>query len=148
MVKKQIYKKTCLNLKETFAFQKQKNLLNMSGYCYLRGFVIIPVRMYFIACLVFRLTMSFLLKFLGSKICFYSPSRLDQVLCLTLELIVKAKRRNLILCFNPFKTYIFQHNLNLKLFFLKSEAQVMKSICYATKNRNMRLKKTVKYQTQ
>ena len=46
---------------------------------------------------------------------------------------------------NLFKTFIFQHGLNLNLFFLKSKAQVMKLIYYVIENINMRLKKTVKY---
>ena len=48
-----------------------------------------------------------LLKFLGLKIYFHSPSELGQVLLLTLKLIVKAKRRKLILHMNLFKAFIF-----------------------------------------
>ena len=46
---------------------------------------------------------------------------------------------------NLFKDFIFEHGLNLKLFFLKSKAQVIKLICCVTENMNKRLKKTVKY---
>ena len=60
-----------------------------------------------------------LLKLLGLKIYFHSPSELGQVLFLTLKLIVKAKSRKLILHMNLFKAFIFQHDLNLKLFFLQ-----------------------------
>ena len=134
-----------LCLKKTFAFQKQQDLLSMSGYCCFPGFVILPVRMKLTADLVFYLVMIFLLKLLGLKIYFHSPSGLDQVLFLNLELIVKAKRRILTLYMNLFKDFIFQHYLNLKIFILKSKAQVMKLICYVTENINMRLKKTVKY---
>ena len=135
----------CLCLKKMFVFQKQKNLLNMKDcYCF-SGFVIFPVRMHLTACLVFCLVMIFLLKLLRLKIYFYSPSELGQVLFLTLKLIVKAKRRKLILHMNLLKVFIFQHGLNLKLFFLKSKAQVMKLICYVIENINMRLKKIVKY---
>ena len=117
----------------------------MSGYCCFPGFVILPVRMHLNACLVFCLVTIFLLKFLGLKIYFHSPLGLDQVMFLTSELIVKAKRRKFILHMNLFKAFIFQHGLDLKLFFLKSKAQVMKLICFVTGNKNMRLKKTVKY---
>ena len=44
---------------------------------------------------------------------------------------------------NLFKAFIFQHGLNLKLFFLKSKAQVMKLICYVIENINTRLKKVL-----
>ena len=81
-----------LCLKKTFAFQKQQDLLNISEYCCFPGFVILPVRMDLTACLVFYLVIIFLLKLLRLKIYFHSPSGLDQVLFLTLELIVKAKR--------------------------------------------------------
>ena len=67
------------------------------------------------------------------------------MLLLTFELIVKAKRRKLILHMNMFKAFIFKYELNLKLFFLKSKAQVMKLIYFVIENINMRLKKTVKY---
>ena len=43
------------------------------------------------------------------------------------------------------QAFIFQHGLDLKLFFLKSKARVMKLICYVIENMNMRLKKIVKY---
>ena len=135
----------CLCQKKTFAFQKQLDLLNMSGYCCFPGFVILPVRMHLTACLVFCLVMISLLKLLGLKIYFHSPSELGQVLFLNLKLIVKAKRRKLILHMILLKAFIFQHGLNLKLFFLKSKAQVMKLICYVIENINMRLKKIVKY---
>ena len=128
----------CLCLKKTCAFQKQLDLLNMSGYCCFRHFIIPPVRMHFTACLVFCLVMISLLKLLGLKIYFHSPSELGQVLFLTLKLIVKAKRRKLILHMNLLKAFIFQHGLNLKLFFLKSKVQVMKLICYVIENINMR----------
>ena len=36
---------------------------------------------------------------------------------------------------NLFKAFSFQHDLNLKLFFLKSKAQVMELICYVTLGR-------------
>ena len=134
-----------LCLKKAFALQKQQDLLNISGYCCFPDFVILPVRTHLTVCPVFYLVMIFLLKLLGLKIYFHIPSGRGQVLFLTLELIVKAKRRKLILHMNLFKVFIFQHGLNLKLFFLKSKAQVMKLICYVTENINMRLKKTVKY---
>ena len=57
----------------------------------------------------------------------------------------EGKKKKLILHMNLFKVLIFQHGLNLKLFFLKSKAQVMKLICYVIENINMRLKKIVKY---
>ena len=135
----------CLCLNKTFAFQKQLDLLNMGGYCCFLGFVILPVRMHLTACLVFCLVMISLIKLLGLKIYFHSSSELGQVLFLTLKLFVKAKRRKLILHMNLVKAFIFQHERNFKLFFLKSKAQVMKSICYVIENVNMRLKKTVKY---
>ena len=97
------------------------------------------------ACLVFSLVMISLLKLLGLKIYFHSPSELDQVRFLTLKLIVKAKRRKLILHLNLVEAFIFQHGLDLKLFFLKSKAQAMKLICHVTENINIRLKKIVKY---
>ena len=65
-----------------------------------------------------------------------------------LELIVKAKIRKLILHMNLFKAFIFQHWLNLKLFFLKSKAQVLKLMCYVIENITTRLKKTVRYYLQ
>ena len=55
----------CLCLKKAFAFQKQLDLLNMSGYCCFPGFVILLVRMHITACLAFCLVMIFLLKLLG-----------------------------------------------------------------------------------
>ena len=135
----------CLCLKKIFAFQKQKNLLNMKDrYCF-SGFVIFPVRMHLTACLVFCLVMIFLLKLLRLKIYFHNPSGLGQVLFLTLEFIVKTKTRKFILHMNLLKAFIFQHDLKLKLFFLKSKAQAMKLICYVIENINMRLKKIVKY---
>ena len=133
-----------LCLKKTFVFQKQQDLLNMSGYCCLPSFVTLPVRMHLTACLAFCLLMILLLKLLGLKIYFHSPSGLGQMLFLTLELIVKTKRRKLIFHMNLFKAFIFQHGLNLKLFLLKSKAQVMKLICYMAENINMRLKITEK----
>ena len=87
------------------------------------------------------LVMIFLLKLLGLKIYFQIPS----VLFLTLRLIVKAKRRKLIHHMILLKVFVFEHDLNLKLFFLKSKAQIMKFICYVTENINTRLKKTMKY---
>ena len=135
----------CLCLKKIFVFQKQKNLLNMKDcYCF-SGFVIFPVRMHLTACLVFCLVMIFLLKLLRLKIYFHNPSGLGQVLFLTLEFIVKTKTRKFILHMNLLKAFIFQHDLKLKLFFLKSKAQAMKLICYVIENINMRLKKIVKY---
>ena len=90
----------------------------MSGYRVFSGFFILLVRMHLTACrLVFCLVMIFLLKLLGLKINFHSRLGLGQVLFLTLELIVKLKRKKLILCMNLFKAVIFQHGLNLKLFF-------------------------------
>ena len=115
----------------------------MSGHDCFLGFVILPVRMHRTARPVFCLVMIFLLKLLGLQIYFHRPSGLS--LFLTLELIVKAKRRKLILHMNQFKAFIFQYGLNLKLFCLKSKAQVMKLICYVMENVNMRSKKTVKY---
>ena len=134
-----------LCLKKTFAFQEQQDLLNMSGYCCFPGFVILPVRMHLTACLVFCLVMIFLLKLLGLKIYFHSPSGLGQALFLTLELIVKAKRRKIDPSDKSFQSLYFQHGLNLKLCSLKSKFQVMKLICYVIEKINMRLKKTVKY---
>ena len=84
-----------------------------------------------------------LLKLLGLKLYFHSPSGFGQVLFLTLELIVKTKTRILILYLNLLKVFIFQHDLNLKLSFLKSKAQVMQLICYTKENINMRLKKVL-----
>ena len=83
----------CLCQKKTFAFQKQLDLLNMSGYCCFPGFVILPVRMHLTACLVFCLVMIFLLKPLELK----SISTALQGLAkfLTLELIAKAKRKKI-----------------------------------------------------
>ena len=43
------------------------------------GFVFLPMRNHLIACLVFCLVMVFLLRFLGLKIYFRSPSGLDQL---------------------------------------------------------------------
>ena len=94
---------------------------------------------------VFCLVMISLLKLLGLKIYFHSPSEVGQVLFLNLKLIVKAKRRKLILHMILLKAFIFEHGLNLKLFFLKPKARVMKLICYMIENINMRLKKIVKY---
>ena len=116
----------CLCQKKTFAFQKQLDLLNMSGYCCFPGFVVLPVRRHLTASLVFCFVMIFLLKLLGLKIYFRSLSEIGKVLFLTLRLIVKAKRRKLILHMNLFKVYIFQHGLKSKLFFLISKAKVMK----------------------
>ena len=77
----------CLCLKKTFVFQKQY-LLNMSGYCCFPGFVILPVRMH-PTCLSFVL---FGHDF-PTKASQVSPSGLSQVLFLTLECIVKAKKK-------------------------------------------------------
>ena len=52
----------------------------------------------------------------------------------TLKLIVKTIKRKLILHMNLPKAFIFQHGLKLKLIFLKSNAQVTKSICYRKYN--------------
>ena len=125
---------------KTFIFQKQQDLLN---YCCFPGFVILPVKIHLSSCLV--LVMIFLLKLLRLKIYFHNPSGLGQVLFLTLEFIVKTKTRKFILHMNLLKAFIFQHDLKLKLFFLKSKAQAMKLICYVIENINMRLKKIVKY---
>ena len=64
----------CLCLKKNFAFQKQQDLLNMSGSCFFLGFVIFLVKIHLTACLVFYLVMIFLLKLLGLKIHLHSPS--------------------------------------------------------------------------
>ena len=117
----------------------------MSGYGCCSDFVILPVRIHLTACFAFWLFIIFLLKLFGLKISFHSSWGLGQVLFLTLDLIVNPKRRKLILSMNLFKTFIFQRGLNLKLFFLKSKAQVMKLICYVTENINIMLEKTVKY---
>ena len=135
----------CLYLKKIFTFQKQPDLLNISGYCCFPGFVILLVWMHLIACIVFCLVMIFLLRLLRLKIYFHSPSGIDQVLFLTLNLNVKAKRRKLILYMNLFKAFSFQHGLTLALFFRKLKAQFRKLICYVTENINMKLKKIVKY---
>ena len=118
----------------------------MNAYCSFPGFVILPVWMnlacvysWFGHCFV----MISLLKLLGLKPYFHSPSGFVQVLFLTLELIVKAKKRIFILYLNLLKVFIFQDGLNLKLSFLKSKAQVMQSICYTKENINMRLKKVL-----
>ena len=108
---------------ETTRSFKYEWLLLFPWLCYY------PSEMHLTACLVFCLVMISLLKLLGLKIYFHSPSELGQVLFLNLKLIVKAKRRKLILHMNLFKAFIFQHGLNLKLFFLKSKAQAMKLIC-------------------
>ena len=129
-------------------FVPEKMLLfprNNKIFCCFSDFVILPVRMYLTACLVFSLLIIILLKLLVLKIYFHSTSGHGQVLFLTLELIGKAKRRKLILDMNLYKAFMFQHALYLKLFFLKSKAQVVTLICYVTENINMRLKKTVKY---
>ena len=76
---------------------------------------------------------------------FSQPSGLRQALFLTLELIVKAKRRKIDPSDKSFQSLHFQHGLNLKLCSLKSKVQVMKLICYVIEKINMRLKKTVKY---
>ena len=91
----------------------------MSGYCCFPDFFILLVRMHLSGRLVFCLVMIFLLKLLGLKVNFYGPSGLNQMLFLTFELIVKARRRQLILHEKLFKAFIFQHGLNLKLYFLK-----------------------------
>ena len=96
-----------LCLKKVFAFEKPLDPLNMSDYCCSPGFVILPVTMYLTASLVFCLVMIFLLKLLGLKIYFHSSSGLGQVLFLTLELVVKTKRRVLILHMNLFKPSFF-----------------------------------------
>ena len=96
-----------LCLKKVFAFEKPLDPLNMSDYCCSPGFVILPVRMYLTASLVFCLVMIFLLKLLGLKIYFHSSSGLGQVLFLTLELVVKTKRRALILHMILFKPSFF-----------------------------------------
>ena len=75
----------------------------------------------------------------------HSPSGLGQVLFLTLKKAHYEGNWKLILHINLFKAFIFQHGLNLKLFFLKSKAQVMKLICYVIENIIMRLKKIEKY---
>ena len=63
-------------------FQKQLNFLNISGYCFFPGSVILPVRMHLTVCLVFCLVMISLLKLLGLKIYLHSPSELGEVLFL------------------------------------------------------------------
>ena len=55
----------------------------------------------------------------------------------------EGKRRKLILHMNLFKAFIFHHGLNMKLFFVKPKAQVMKLICCVSENMIMRLKKAV-----
>ena len=88
------------------------------------SFVILPVRMHLTASVLFG--RDFPTKTSWLKVYFHSPSALGQVLFLTLQLIVKERRRKLILHMNLFKVFIFQHGLNLKVFFPISEAQVMK----------------------
>ena len=122
---------------ETIRSFKYEQLLLFPGLCYSHS----KDASYCLSRILFG--MIFVLKRLGLRIYFHIPSLLDQVLCLTLELIMKAKRRKLILHMNLFKAFIFQHGLNLKLFF--SQIKVMKSICYVTGNINIRVKKIVKY---
>ena len=81
---------------------------------------------YCLSCVLFR--HDFPTKASRVKNLYSQPSGHGQVLFLTLELIVKTKIRKLILQMNLFKAFIFQHGLNLKLFFLKSKAQVMKLV--------------------
>ena len=100
-------KNVFVQTKNLFAFQKQQDLLNMSGYCCFPRFSILPVRVHLTPCLAICLVMIFLLKLLGLKIYFRSPTGIDQVLFLTLELILRIKRRKLILHLNLFKAFIF-----------------------------------------
>ena len=67
------------------------------------------------------LVMSLLLKFLGLRIYFYIPS----VLFVTLEVIVKAKRRKLMLHRHLFKVFIFQHGLN----FFSNQSHEINLLC-------------------
>ena len=130
---------------KNFCFPKTTRSFKYEWLLLFPGFVILSLRMHLTACLVFCLVMIFLLNLLVFKIYFRNHSELDQLLFLILELIVKEKRRELILYMNLFKTFIFQHGLNLKLFFLKSKTQVIKLNCYLIENINTRLKKTVNY---
>ena len=69
------FNKKCVSVwTKTFVFQKQQNLLNVSGYRCFTSFVILWARMSLTACVVFCLVMIFLLKLLGLKIYFQSTS--------------------------------------------------------------------------
>ena len=110
------------------------------------GFVFLPMRNHLIACLVFCLVMVFLLRFLGLKIYFRSPSGLDQLFSyFRAHCENKKKKKKSIPYMHLLKAFIVQHGLNLKLFVLKSKTEVMKLICSMIKNINIRLTKTVKY---
>ena len=99
--------------------------------------------MHLTACLVFCLVMISLLKLLGLKIYFHSPSELGQELHLTSKLIVKAKRTKLGTSHEFVQSLHFSTWPKLEaIFFLKSKARAMKLICYVIENINMRLKKS------
>ena len=112
----------CWCMKKTFVFQKQY-LLNMSRYCCFPGSVILPVRMdpTCLSCVFFG-------HDFPTKASQVSPSGLSQVPFLTLECVVKAKKKKIDPSHEYVQTFIFQHGLNLKLFFLKSKAPVVKLI--------------------
>ena len=124
---------------KTFAFQKQLNLLNMSGYCCFPS----EDASYCLSCVLFG--HDFPTKASRVKNLFSQPFRAWPSAVSYFKAHLKAKRRKLILHMNLFKAFIFQQGLTLKLFFLKSKAQAMKLICYVIENINMWLKKIVKY---
>ena len=132
-------------LKKTFAFQKQQHHLNMTGYYCFPGFFFSPSEdaSYCLSCVLF--SHDFLTKASQVKNLILQLFKAWSSAFSYFRAHTEAKRRKLILHMNLFKAFIFQHVLNLKLFFPKSKFQVMKFICYVTENINMRLKKTVKY---
>ena len=104
----------CLYLKKTFVFQKQQDLFKRSGYYFLPGFVVFPMRMHLTACLVFCLVMIVLLKLLGLKVYFHSASGTGSYFTDHCE--SKIEKRKFILHMNMFNAFIFQHGLNLNIF--------------------------------
>ena len=91
----------------------------MNGYCCFPGFVILPVRMHFTACLAFCLVKIFLLKLLGFKIYFHIYF---QVLFLTFEVIVKEKKIDL--SHESVQSLHFLTRPKVEAIFFKSKAYV------------------------